>query len=82
MDHSKELRTIADDIVKTEAGGLDNSQYWGLRLRVIADIFDAKDAPLTSQSSGRDKEPCKHKWRRVRPQPTSQCVLCGILFHH
>ncbi len=54
MDHSKELRMIADDIVKTEAGGLDNSQYWGLRLRLIADILESggtPGAPITDQHS-------------------------------
>ncbi len=51
MDHSKELRIIADDIVKTEAGGLDNSQYWGLRLRLLADILESGNAPITSHSS-------------------------------
>ncbi len=52
MDHSKELRTIADDIVRTEAGGLGNSQYWGLRLRVVADILESGDIPpLINQSS-------------------------------
>ncbi len=45
MDHSKELRMIADDIVKTEAGGLNNSQYWGLRLRLIADILESGGTP-------------------------------------
>ncbi len=51
MDHSKELRTIADDIVRTEAGGLDNSQYWGLRLRVVADILESGDVLPANQSS-------------------------------
>ena len=51
MKHSDELRQIAKDIVRTEAGGLHKSQYWGLRLRLIAMKLDAKDAPLTSQFS-------------------------------
>ncbi len=55
MDHSKELRLIAADIVKTEAGGLNNSQYWGMRLRVLADILESGDAPITDQSSRPDK---------------------------
>ena len=48
MNHSDELRKIAKDIVKTEAGGLKNSQYWGLRLRWIAMKLDAKGASLSS----------------------------------
>jgi len=43
MNHSEEIRKIAEDIVKTEAGGLENSQYWGLRLRIVADILESKN---------------------------------------
>ena len=51
MNHSEELRKIAMDIVKNKVGGLHKSQYWGLRLKIIADMIDSIDAPLTNQSS-------------------------------
>jgi len=40
MRNSDELRNISKEIVNTEAGGLKASQYWGLRLRLIADAID------------------------------------------
>ena len=65
MDHSKELRLIADDIVKTEAGGLNNSQYWGMRLRVLADILESGDAPITDQ---RNQQVVSSRKDRLRPK--------------
>ena len=36
---SDELRQIAKEILRDETGGLNKSQYWALRLRLIADVF-------------------------------------------
>ena len=41
MEPSEELKHIAMEIVHEMAGGLEASQYWGLRLRLIADKIDS-----------------------------------------
>jgi len=41
MEPSDELRHIAGEIIRTMAGGLEASQYWGLRLKLIASKIDA-----------------------------------------
>ena len=45
--NSDELRHISKEIVREVAGGLKTSQYWGLRLRLIAD--DIEESKYNSQ---------------------------------
>ena len=42
FDSAYELRNIAKEVVRKEAEGLEESQYWGLRLRLIADKISSQ----------------------------------------
>ncbi len=61
MKPADELRHISKEIVRSMAGGLETSQYWGLRLRLIAD--------------GMEKE--NQNGINTTPDAKMPCWICG-----
>lgn len=49
MGLADDIRNIASEIFRAEAGGPERSQAWGLRLRLIADKVDKASYPAVER---------------------------------